>query len=225
MHKPSKHRTGPVGATLLALRKLFFGHFRLKRSEGSLVVTFAETLMSAAPEVNKGRRPRKGVSGSDAAAAVQSVPVDASLKLELAELDIVLGARPAARAGMRHLDRVRSVMLKHGQKGLNAFSLSQLMRAKLQLDLLQTHDASSALRSLGARLDAAILALEAAGGSVGAADALNSDFHSDARPEVTEGPASAFADFQQLFIGTVSTTELAKSAPSSVPPSAERLAA
>ena len=149
-HSSSAVKSASLIAGALTLgRRLLFGQLRLRRFDGSIKVTWGETLrMPAAPTTSVKRNSLRKASTSD---------FSDSLVLMRSELSIALNAKPNNRMVLRHLVFFETALAKKGLKALEDIPVKTLQKAHDQLRLLAGTVASRDLQALAARTSQAII--------------------------------------------------------------------
>lgn len=165
--------TGPMSL----LRRMLFGHVRVKSRDGALQMTWGETLLGPAQEA---ARPSP---------ATAQYPANDERARVLPELAILLNANPTTRKVLRHLVFLESAFARKGYGCLDDIPVKTLRRAHEQLEMLASSWSSRDLEALALRMAAALV--RRGGGDPSLLDQLDTS-PSVARVEVQEGRLSDF---------------------------------
>jgi hypothetical protein len=122
---PSATLTRVVDKLPLWMRKLMFGHLRIKRADKGMKLTFAETVFAAS-------NARPGVQGADGQG-----PADAPARMR-AELAQVLDARANNRQALAHLALLDKHLHTSGMAVFDRMPAKLLAKAHEQLLLVST---------------------------------------------------------------------------------------
>jgi hypothetical protein len=130
---PSAALTRVVKKLPLLLRKVVFGHLRIKRADKGVKLTFGETLLapsSARPAPHEHQSTRPGVQGMDGQA---NADAPARMRAELAR---VLNARANNRQALAHLALLDKHLRKSGLAVFDRMPVKLLAKAHEQLLLV-----------------------------------------------------------------------------------------
>jgi hypothetical protein len=132
---PSATLTSVVDKLPLLLRKLMFGHLRIKRADKGVKLTFGETMLApsnARPAPHTHHSTRPGVQGMDGEGHADA---PARMRAELAQ---VLDARANNRQALAHLALLDKHLHKSGLAVFDRMPAKLLAKAHEQLLLVST---------------------------------------------------------------------------------------